>query len=82
MFTTRYGSLPKYSGVGRTGVHFLWNANIGKRITDKAELRLYVNNLFNNLHPNDETNSSFPYFYDAYSPVGREVAMQFEYKLR
>ena len=82
VFTTRYGTLPKYSGVGRTGVHFLWNANVGKRITDKAELRLYVNNLFNNLHPDDETNSSFPYFYDAYSPIGREVAVQFEYKLR
>ena len=82
VFTTRYGSLPNYSGVGRTGVHFLWNANFGKRITDKAELRLYVNNLFNNLHPEDETNSSFPYFYEAYSPIGRELAVQFEYKLR
>ena len=45
-------------------------------------MTLYVNNVFNNLHPQDETNSSFPYFYDAYSPIGREVAMQFEYKLR
>lgn len=81
LFATRYGSLPKYSKEGRTGVHFIWNANVGKRITDKASLKLYVNNLFNNLHPEDETNSRFPYFYDVYSPVGREVAVQFEYKL-
>ncbi|RDZ27536.1 TonB-dependent receptor [Lysobacter silvisoli] len=81
LFTTRYGSLPKFNGQGRTGVHFLWNANVGKRITDKAELKFYVNNLFNSLHPHDETNSSFPYFYEVYSPVGREFALQFEYKL-
>lgn len=81
--TTRYGSLPKYvSSAGRTGVHFLWNANIGKKITDKAEVTVYVNNVFNSLHPQDETNNSFPYFYDAYSPIGREVAVQFEYKFR
>ena len=81
VFGTRYGSLPKYGGVGRTGVHFLWNANLGRQITDKAALKLYVNNVFNSLHPHDETNSSFPYFYDVYSPVGREVAVQFEYRL-
>lgn len=79
LFTTRYGTLPKYSGEGRTGVHFLWNANVGKKITDKAALKFYVNNLFNNLHPQDETNSSFPFFWEVYSPVGREVAAQFEY---
>jgi outer membrane receptor protein involved in Fe transport len=79
--TTRYGTLPKVQDdAGRTGVHYLWNANVGKKITDKAEVTLYVNNLFNNLHPGDETNSDFPYFYDAYSPIGREVAVQFEYK--
>ena len=49
------------------------------KITDKAALKFYVNNLFNNLHPQDETNSSFPFFWEVYSPVGREVAAQFEY---
>lgn len=79
--TTRYGTLPKLdSAAGRTGVHFLWNANIGKQITDKATLKFYVNNIFNNLHPEDETNGDFPFFYDAYNPVGREVAAQFEYR--
>ena len=63
-------------------MHYLWNANVGKQITDKAQVKVYVNNLFNNLHPNDETNSSFPYFYDVYNPVGREVAVQFEYAFR
>ncbi|KAF1725085.1 TonB-dependent receptor [Pseudoxanthomonas japonensis] len=78
--STRYGSLPKLdSEAGRTGVHFLWNANLGKQITDKAKVTFYVNNLFNNLHPEDETNGDFPFFYDAYNPIGREVAVQFEY---
>lgn len=79
--TTRYGSLPKLdSAAGRTGVHFLWNANVGKEITDQAALRFYVNNLFNNLHPEDETNDDFPFFYDSYSPIGREVMAQFEFR--
>ncbi len=82
LFTTRYGTLPKFGGEGRTGVHYLWNANVGKRITDKAQVKFYVNNVFNNLHPQDETNSSFPYFYDVYNPIGREVAVQFEYTFR
>ena len=80
--TTRYGSLPKFdSTAGRTRVHFLWNANVGWNISDAVEAKLYVNNLFNNLHPEDETNSSFPYFYDIYNPIGREVSLQFSVKL-
>ncbi|SFK73829.1 Secretin and TonB N terminus short domain-containing protein [Lysobacter sp. cf310] len=82
LFMTRYGSLPKAGGVGRTGVHFIWNANVGKQITDQAAIKFYVNNLFNNLHPEDETNNSFPYFYDVYSPIGRELALQFEYQFK
>jgi Outer membrane receptor proteins, mostly Fe transport len=79
--TVRYGSLPKYvSGAGRTPALQLWNANIGWQFSKKAELRFYANNLFNKLHPRDVTNSAFPYFYEAYSPVGREVALQFKYK--
>lgn len=81
--TVRYGSLPKFnSAAGRTDAHYVWNSNIGWRFTDKAELRFYVNNLFNELHPEDETNSSFPYFYESFSPIGREVALQFEYKFK
>ena len=79
--TVRYGSLPKYnSAAGRTDAFYLWNTNVGWRFSKKAELRFYINNLFNDLHPGDETNTSFPYFYEAFNPVGREVALQFEYK--
>ncbi len=80
LFGTRYGSLPRANGGGRIGPHFLWNANIGKRITERATIKLYVNNLFNSLHPRDPSNNSFPYFYDAYSPVGREIAAQLDYR--
>ena len=82
LFMTRYGSLPKANGLGRTGVYFLWNANIGKQITDQATIKFFVNNLFNSTHPDDETNTSFPYFYDAYSPIGREFAIEYEYRFR
>lgn len=82
LFMTRYGTLPKANGLGRTGVYFLWNANIGKQITDQATIKFFVNNLFNSTHPDDETNTSFPYFYDAYSPIGREFAFEYEYRFR
>lgn len=79
---TRYGSLPKYdSTTGRTGIYQRWNANLGWQVNKQFGVKFYVNNLFNKLHPNDPSNTSFPYFYDAYSPVGREVALQLEYKL-
>jgi len=80
VFATRYGTLPQRNGPGRTGVHLVWNANVGRQIGQQTEVRLYVNNLFNNIHPHDPTNTTFPYFYDAYSPVGREVAAQVEYR--
>lgn len=82
---TRFGSLPKYSAAGnreRTRVLHRWNANIGKQITNELEMKFYVNNIFNRLHPHDETNSSFPYFYDAFSPVGREVMAQVRFNFR
>lgn len=85
LFATRYGSLPKRNPLPdgtheRTRIHIVWNANVGYRFTDDVNLRFYVNNLFNNIHPQDETNTSFPYFYDHFSPVGREVSVQLEYR--
>ncbi len=81
--TVRYGSLPKYdSTAGRTDAFYLWNTNVGWRFSEKAELRFYINNLFNDLHPDDVTNTSFPYFYESFNPIGREVALQFEYKFK
>lgn len=84
---TRFGSLPKYATYpdgsrGRTGILTRWNVNVGKQISDQINLKFYVNNLFNTIHPKDETNNSFPYFYDTFSPVGRELMAQFEFNFR
>ncbi|MGN6224557.1 TonB-dependent receptor plug domain-containing protein [Pseudoxanthomonas sp.] len=92
LFMVRYGSVPawgisdaraaKGQSYGRTGPYFVWNANVSKRITDKAKLTLFVNNIFNNFHPKDDTYNSYPYFWRAFSPVGREISAQFEYTFR
>ncbi len=85
-FMTRYGSLPNWQrnadGVtfGRAGINFLWNVNVGRKIGKNAEITLYVNNVFNDIHPQDHTFNSFPFFHDTFSPVGREIAVQFDYK--
>lgn len=75
----RQGSLPAFGDKGRTGKLFIWNANVGKKITDSMDIRFYVNNIFNATHPDDGSNTGFPYFYDVYNPVGREVAVQMIY---
>jgi iron complex outermembrane recepter protein len=82
VFTTRYGSLPNWQETGRIAPYFLWNANVGKKITDKITVSLFVNNIFNKFSPRDDGFNSYPYFWRAYSPIGREVSAQFEYKFR
>ncbi|WP_064748105.1 TonB-dependent receptor plug domain-containing protein [Lysobacter antibioticus] len=80
VFMTRYGSLPNWQETGRIAPYFLWNANLGKQITDKAKVTVFVNNVFNKFHPSDDGYDSYPYFYSAYSPIGREISAQFEYQ--
>ncbi|TXH66001.1 MAG: TonB-dependent receptor [Lysobacteraceae bacterium] len=82
LFMSRYGSVPNWQETDRTSPYFLWNANIGKKITDKATVTLFVNNIFNTYHPQDDGFNSYPYFWRAFSPVGREVSAQFEYKFK
>ena len=51
-----------------------------QKITDKATVGLAVNNIFNKLHPEDDTFNSYPYFWRAFSPIGRELLVNFNYK--
>ena len=80
IFMLRYGSLPNWQETGRIAPYFQWNTSIGKEITDKARVTLYVNNVFDKIHPSDDGFNSYPYFWRAYSPIGREVAVEFQYK--
>lgn len=79
LFATRYGSLPNWQETGRIAPYILWNANIGKSITERMKVSFFVNNIFNKFHPKDEGFNSYPYFWRAYSPMGREVSAQVEY---
>lgn len=76
----RWGSLPNWAETSRIAPYIMWNASLRKKITDKATIGVYVNNVFNKLHPRDDTFNSYPYFWRAFSPVGREVFVQFDYK--
>ncbi|WND82508.1 TonB-dependent receptor plug domain-containing protein [Lysobacter capsici] len=79
VFMTRYGSLPNWQETGRIAPYFQWNLNLGKQITDRAKVTVFVNNVFNKFHPSDDGYDSYPYFYRAYSPIGREISAQLEY---
>lgn len=69
----RLGSLPNFANTGRIGSHVLWNASVSKAITPQATIGFSVNNLFNRFHPDDDTYTTYPYFYKSYSPIGREL---------
>lgn len=82
VFMLRYGSLPNWQETGRIAPYFIWNTSVGKDITENAKLVLYVNNVFDKTHPRDDGFNSYPYFWRAYSPIGREVAFEFQYKFK
>ncbi|WP_287130771.1 MULTISPECIES: TonB-dependent siderophore receptor [Gammaproteobacteria] len=82
LFMIRYGSLPNWQETGRIAPYFIWNGSVGKKITDKAQVNLYVNNMFDNHHPRDDGFNSYPYFWRAFDAVGREVAVEFQYRFR
>ena len=77
----RWGSLPNWAETGRIAPYIIWNARVEKKITEKATVGVAVNNIFNNLHPEDDTFNTYPYFWRAFSPIGREVFVHFNYKL-
>lgn len=82
VFMTRYGSVPNWQETGRIAPYFLWNVNASKKITDKLTASFFVNNLLNNFHPDDSGFNSYPYFWRGFSPIGREISAQLEYKFK
>lgn len=79
VFALRYGSLPNWQETGRIAPYITWNFNAGKRITENVKLTGYINNVTDNVHPRDDGFNSYPYFWRAFSPVGREVGMQVDW---
>lgn len=84
----RIGSFPiwqptvgnAYGLDSRIGPHILWNMSVGKKLTEDMRIRVNVNNIFDRIAPNDGTMNSYPYFFQAYSPLGREVGVELSYK--
>lgn len=80
VFMLRYGSLPNWQETGRIAPYFVWNMSAGKEITENLAVNVYVNNVFDKTAPRDDGFNSYPYFWRAFSPLGREVALELEYK--
>ncbi|MGY0619790.1 TonB-dependent receptor plug domain-containing protein [Lysobacter sp. A378] len=76
----RWGSLPNWAETGRIGSHVIWNANVQKKLTDNLTAGVFVNNVLDELHPEDDTYNSYPFFWRAYQPIGREVFFQLDYR--
>ncbi|MBB3277212.1 MULTISPECIES: TonB-dependent receptor [unclassified Pseudoxanthomonas] len=76
----RWGSLPNWAETGRIAPYIIWNATVQKKITEKATVGIAVNNLFDKLAPRDDTFNTYPFFWRAFSPIGREVFVNFSYK--
>jgi outer membrane receptor protein involved in Fe transport len=87
---TRVGSFPvwqpaiaeAYGMDSRISPLTLWNLTVGKKLTDNMSVRFNVNNVFDKIHPSDPTMNSYPYFWQAYDPVGREVGFELTYRLK
>ena len=80
LFMFRYGGLPNWQETGRIAPYFIWNANVSKELSPNVEVSFFVNNVFNKFHPRDDGFNSYPYFWSSYSPIGREVSWQIQYK--
>jgi len=84
----RLGSFPiwqptvgnAYGLDSRIGPQILWNMSVGKQLTEDLRVRVNVNNIFDRIAPRDNTMNSYPYFFQSYSPLGREVGVEVAYK--
>ncbi len=76
----RNGSLPNWAETGRIAPYIIWNAGLQKKITDKMTIGFAVQNLLDKGAPRDDTYNSYPFFWRSYSPIGREVFANINYK--
>ncbi|MEE7546717.1 TonB-dependent receptor, partial [Xanthomonas sp. Kuri4-1] len=79
LYGYRYGSRPNYAETGRVAPYVVWNADIARQITDRATLGLSVLNVFDRIHPRDDSYTAWPYFPRVYSAIGRQLYANFTY---
>ena len=80
LFANRLGSAPNWAETGRIAPFVTYNASVKYRLDENWQLTLIGNNIFNRFHPEDDTFFSYPFFWRAYSPIGREVFVQVDYR--
>lgn len=80
LYGQRWGSLPNWAETGRISHHATYNLNVGYNFTKNFGMSFIVNNLLNDIHPKDDTFNSYPYFWRAFNPVGRELFLQARYR--
>lgn len=89
VFMNRLGSTPIWDPTvpvaypefdTRIGPFITWNASVAKDITEKLNLRLSVVNMFDNHHPVDKTNYTYPYYWRGFDAIGRQVGLEATYK--
>jgi iron complex outermembrane recepter protein len=82
LYGQRIGGLPNYAGTERLLPTDVYNATFAYHISERAELSLLCNNLFNKPPQYDPTWINYPYFNSTwFNPVGRSYLAEFSYRL-
>jgi outer membrane receptor protein involved in Fe transport len=79
-FMNRLGSLPNWGETGRISPMFYYNTTVNYRVNENFQVGLRVNNILDKIAPKDDTFNSYPFFWRGYSPIGREVWLQLDYR--
>jgi outer membrane receptor protein involved in Fe transport len=80
VFGTRFGSLPNWEETGRIAPYITYNTNLTYKFTENFSASLIVNNITNKFAPEDDSFFTYPFFWRAYSPIGREVFVQADFR--
>src|SRR5690606_11541558 len=80
LFGTRYGSLPNWEETGRIAPYHIYNFNLAWQATDDLRVSCIANNVLNKFHPEDDSFFTYPFFWRGFSPIGRELFVQFDYR--
>lgn len=79
LYGYRYGTRPNYAETSRIGAYTAWNASLSRKFGERTTVGLGVLNLFDKIHPRDDTYTNWPYFPRVYSGVGRQVYATLNY---
>ena len=80
LFGTRYGSLPNWAETGRIAPYHVYNFAVKYDVTDDLAVSFIANNVLNKFAPKDDTFFTYPFFWRGYSPIGRELFVQIDYR--